>query len=198
MKLFVAGEGEHELGKWVESAENRSSSRRTDGVLAELFRLSHPSAAVLGAIAWRRIVKYRAGKHASNEERNWLGALNQAEESGADVFIWARDTDGDSHRADQLRRASTFAEPSTMQIAGGVADPCLESWMVAIARAHADPDSLTVSKLAKIASENEIDSEEQMVELVKARGQEGNFGSPSLRAWLIRAARVRPRSDENS
>ena len=110
------------------------------------------------------------------------GIYISSKPSGADVFIWARDTDGDSHRADQLRRASTFAEPSTMQIAGGVADPCLESWMVAIARAHADPDSLTVSKLAKIASENEIDSEEQMVELVKARGQEGNFGSPSLRA----------------
>lgn len=196
--LFVGGEGPHELGKWAEEAERRSTSARTDGVLAALFRRARPEfeARVVDGRAWRKVPKFRAGEHAGAEERTLRGLALLAGEAGADALLWLRDTDGDASREEELlsaaRRLKEAAGDDEPAIIGGVARPCLEAWGVALAGRHASPETLSTSAVQRIAREHSLDTEERLVELTSEADLEIT-NAASLRDWVTEARQDHPR-----
>ncbi len=171
MKVYLAGEGEHELGRWAQSVEYREASTRSDGVLFALFRRAGREGSVLAGKRWRDIRKYRAGGHATAEQRALHQLAIDAAEQGADVLLWARDTDGDADRAKQLRdkhaelKASFDAE---LEIIGEPANPCIEAWIVALAGHHPTPESLSVQKLEALTKTHQLDTEQAMVDLINS------------------------------
>lgn len=189
--LFVAGEGEHELGRWARSPEYRHDEARTDGVLAALFARRDSTARVVDGVAWRRIRKFKAGAHRSAEVRNLLGAALQAKESGADVFVWVRDTDGKRERRAEIEKGMALLDEERVKWAGGPAEPCLEGWILDLAEVVKVPDEQHVKVLQSRATEEGLDSEVAMVRAVEAADL-AKVSSPTLKAWLERASSSQP------
>ncbi len=109
-----------------------------------------------------------------------------AEEAGADVLLWARDSDRSSERVrtltathDELKRENA----DSLEIIGGVVEPCLEAWIVGLKGLHKSPEALSVPKLWELAKDNNLASEEAMVELVRSCDLETE-NLPSLTRWL--------------
>lgn len=184
--IFVAGEGAGEIGRWVEPKERRATSQRTNGVLFELYSRKRADGSVIDGKAWSKIPKYRAGGHATADQRTLRQLAVIAEEAGADTLLWARDSDHDSSRAlelcathDDLRAQHA----STLEIIGGVVEPCLEAWIVGLKGIHQSPEALSVPRLEQLAKDNDVDREEAMVAVVReAELRTSNL--PSLKRWL--------------
>ena len=104
LKVFVCGEGVVEIGKWAESIEYRATSKRSDGVLFALY--GKADAMVVDGIAWKNIKKFRSGGHASADQRALRAALLSAIESGAEVFLWVRDSDGIDSKTKELNETN--------------------------------------------------------------------------------------------
>lgn len=184
--LFVAGEGAGEIGRWVEMKERRSTSIRTDGVLFELYARKRSGGVVVDGIAWRLIPKYRAGGHLTEDQKSLKKLVVLAEEAGADVLLWARDSDRDPRRAKTLTATHhelRGEDGRSLEIVGGVAEPCLEAWIVGLKGLHRTPEKLSVPRLEEIAKENNLDGEGQMVELVR-QCELDTKSVPSLERWL--------------
>lgn len=191
MKVYLAGEGEHELGKWAQSVEYGDASTRTDGVLFALFCRAGRDGRVVAGKRWRGIRKYRSGGHASAEQRVLRQLAVEAEEQGADVLLWTRDTDHDAERASQLKSTheeikATFA--GALEIIGEPANPCIEAWIIAIAGHHRTPETLSVPKLAELAATHGVDTDQAMVDLINS-AELDTSGSESLEAFV---AQLRP------
>lgn len=186
MKIYVAGEGRHEVGKWEESPERWSTSERTNGVLYELFIKSGRRGEVIAGKNWRSIRKFKAGENATPEQRTLKGLALDAKEHGAELVLWARDSDGNTHRERELiptQDELRITYSGTLRICGGIAAPAIESWILALAKQHSNPDSLTTSRCEQLAAQHDLAREEQMVELVRERDLDSSR-SPSLQNWL--------------
>ncbi|MGV3620943.1 MAG: hypothetical protein ACO1OB_09000 [Archangium sp.] len=186
MKIYVAGEGRHEVGKWEEEPERWATTDRTDGVLFALFTKSGRVGEVIAGKNWRSIKKFKAGDNATPEQKTLKGLALDAKEHGADVVLWARDSDGQSHRDKELAPAQeelrvTYA--GTLTICGGVVTPAIEAWMIALSKTHPDPESLTTSRCEQLAAQHGFAREDQMVDLVSERELDAS-ASPSLKNWL--------------
>jgi hypothetical protein len=138
-KVFLGGEGKHELGSWALEPQYRSPS--FPGVLeALLLKVRAEGWEVVGARPWRSIRKYQAGQHRSAERRSVLGLILDAKEAGCDVVVFVRDRDGSRAKPNQARvdaiedAIAEAAEQLTAcpDIIGGVAVIRLESWMLAL------------------------------------------------------------------
>ena len=195
MNVYVAGEGPHEIGKWAENPERRGSSKRGDGVLAALFRKVHlDEIQVIDGKKWSLAPKYRAGAHATADQRCLRQLAHLAEEAGAEVFLWSRDLDKIERREDELLTelgALREKYADDLFVVGGVAVRCLEAWIAGLAQLHVRPEELAVSRAAALVAENELDSESRMVSLIRD-GALDVSRTPSLHAWL-ELARAVPR-----
>lgn len=184
--LFVAGEGVCEIGRWAGEPQYRDASGRTDGVLAALFWRAGREGSVIDGKAWKNVRKYRAGGHATAEQRTLRALVNDAVESGADVLLWARDTDHDEERGEQLRTAHlqlTRDHADELEIVGWPAVPAIEAWILAIAGVVPAPEGLSTRKLKELAEEHSLNSERQMVDLIADRPLDTSRAS-SLKQWV--------------
>ena len=89
---------------------------------------------VVDACVWKRIRKYKSGKHARPETRNVLGLALQAEEAGCDALVFVRDQDGDSDRQTDVEEGIRLAMDGAFSpaIVGGVAIQEIEAWVLAL------------------------------------------------------------------
>jgi hypothetical protein len=135
MKIFLAGEGPSELGDWSRLPQYRSSPPRRGVIEALLLRIRPQGWEIVGATCWKDILKFKAGGHASAEERDVLGAALQAVEKGCQVLAFTRDRDGDVQRGKDVERGvakATEHHGSALSVAGGVAVEALESWILSL------------------------------------------------------------------
>lgn len=175
MKVYLAGEGPAELGRWAEEPARREVSKRTDGVLFALFRQSGRAGTVIEGRRWKDIRKFRAGGHASAEQRTLRQLALDAEERGADVLLWVRDTDHDASRRRELKatHVELQREHDGLEIIGEPAHPCLEAWILALAKAHPAPETLSVPALKRLAEEHALKSGAEMVALIERSPLDG-------------------------
>ncbi|MEW5738648.1 MAG: hypothetical protein AB1938_06955 [Myxococcota bacterium] len=187
-RLFLAGEGKHELGRWANEPPWRDAAGEEDGVLATLYRRFDPSAEVVDGVLWRRIVKYQVGEHRGPEARTLLGAAQYAREKDA-VLVWCRDTDHDDERLDDLQRGmKELPEKTSTRWVWCPVIPCLEGWVLDLAGKQKMPDDERVTKLQKLAQEAGLDTLDAMTRVAETAPLE-RLSSPSLKDWLERARR---------
>ncbi|MBL8914100.1 MAG: hypothetical protein JNM17_25575 [Archangium sp.] len=185
MKLFVTGEGPAEIGKWSESPEYRNLSKRTDGVLAELFR-TRREGTVIGGVVWKDVRKYRVGQ-AHGDTRTLQGAALLADEAGAEVLLWARDSDGSTERVNLLEaaHAQLKEERADLEIIGGLPEKAIEAWIIAIAQLLKNPESLSRDAAKTLVRENDLSNDTKMCELIKGAPKPLDTSrSPSLAKWM--------------
>lgn len=183
MRVFLAGEGEAELGRWAEPPQYRHTSSRSNGVLFALFEKAGRKGEIIDARLWRLVPKYRAGGHETADQKTLRKLAVLAEESGADLLLWARDTDHEKDRQRALREThqSLRAEDDALEIIGEPAHPCVEAWVLAIAAAHANPEALSKPRLKALAQEHKVSTSSQMVELIDARPLDASRSSSLAR-----------------
>lgn len=128
-RVFLAGEGRTELGGWTDEPPCRDPAK--PGAIEHLLAKAGAEADVVGAVSWKHIRKFRAGGHASSEERNVRGAALKAREAGAEVLVLCRDSDGDPHREQQIRKGieAAMAYPAHLRVAGGCAVRRINDWV---------------------------------------------------------------------
>ncbi len=197
MKIFLAGEGQGELGRWALEPQYRESSSRSDGVLGTLalrLRREQP-ASIIGAIRWAAIRKYRAGQFRKAEERLVLGCALQALEEGAEALLFSRDSDGDPDRARQIDGAladlAADADFRPLRAAGGVQHPCLEAWVLVLAAAVPNAETLSKAKVLSLAHEHGLQLAPAMAEATERADLDALPASALLlNVWLGRARAV--------
>jgi hypothetical protein len=143
MKVYLAGEGVHELGDWFHHPGHRRGTDKPGLIESLLFKLGLQHE-VVGATLWKSIRKFRPGDHRPAETRNVLGAVLDADEAGAEALIFVRDRDSDLDREaaieQGIQEAPAIAE---IEVAGGVAAQEIEAWILALlhergSESHAD------------------------------------------------------------
>ena len=138
LKVFLGGEGPNDIGQWGDLPQYRDDPPRP-GVLNVLLEKVQPDGwQVVDGRRWKRIRKYRAGKHDNEETQNILGLINTAIDRKCDVLVFCRDRDGDKfqHRVDDIKagieQAADILGDRCPMIVGEVAIERLESWLVAL------------------------------------------------------------------
>lgn len=194
IRVFLAGEGRGELGRWSEPAEYRSTSNRSDGVLAELLRRVRKDGwEIVGSVVWTKVRKYKSGGHRGAEEKNILGAALTAVEHGADVLVFTRDTDDDEERRKQVfsAREALSSDPSLgpEHVVGGVQHPCLEAWILVLHGKHRDAETLSKRKVLELAKTLLVDTEDAMVDVVR-KCSIGELPSGNVADWIADAHRA--------
>ena len=127
MRVYLAGEGLHELGDWFNLPQYRGLPPRLGVIEALLRRTCGESFSVVGAVPWCKIVKYRAGGHRAAETRNVLGAALMAQEAQCDVLVFVRDRDGDVEREQDIEEG--IKQVTGIAVAGSVVREMIESWI---------------------------------------------------------------------
>lgn len=135
-RVFLAGEGRHELGGLANDPPYRSAE--PVGVLQTLLERCADTGTTLeiaGARRWKDIRKYMAGGHASAEARAVMRLHVDAIEHGCAVLAFVRDTDGDTQRAADITLGLAMAQEKfpAVEAIGGVAVQSLDAWGLALA-----------------------------------------------------------------
>lgn len=183
MKAFLAGEGPSEIGRWSVDPRQRDQSPRGDGVLGALFSRLHPQAEIVNGRTWRFGRMYRAGEHRTAEQRRVLGLLLDAKEAGATLLVFSRDSDRKPEREHEIDGALSNAAQLIpgVSAAGGVANPCVEAWMVAM-QGERDCEARSVEALKQFGlSTSEMEELARSADLPTAERC-----SASLSKWLAR------------
>ncbi len=151
--MFLSGEGPDDLGDWYHEPQYRSHPPNIGIIEALLRKTAKAEFTVVDARVWKRIRKFKAGKHAQPETRNVLGLMNEAEEAGCDVLVFVRDQDGYDDRQASIEIGIRQACDGRFApaIVGGVAVQEIESWVLALrgeryAERHADAKAVLVKK----------------------------------------------------
>ncbi|MCC6129316.1 MAG: hypothetical protein IT186_05255 [Acidobacteria bacterium] len=187
-KVFLAGEGRHELGGWFDLPPYRDMDC-SPGILEALLRKVAPEGdwQVGGAVVWTKIRKFQAGQHREAETRNVLGAALEARRTGCGVLAFTRDRDRSRERQRAVESGVAEAE-EILEIVGGMTIESLDAWILAL-RGERDTESLADPK-AKLR-ENGIQTTEEKVEAVQAADVRAILpDARSLRTWLARAREV--------
>lgn len=190
IRVFLAGEGKHELGGWANEAPYRDPTER--GVLAALCgRVAGSAWEVAEARRWKDVHKFRAGDHRSPEERTVLGLGVLAVRAGCDVLVFSRDLDRLVGRREEIERA--LQQLKDVQVVGGVAVRTLDGWCLALSGLSGSED---LPRPKEILEGRECRTTEDRVALVD--GADLARVAPdarSLHQWLARAiAALRPAS----
>ncbi len=112
-KVFLCGEGTHDIGGWASSASWRADDHgRVEPGVAEALMAAHGREGweIVGGEPWKNLRgRFAAGSARRGRHRDTqnvlIGAL-RAEELGADLLVLMRDSDGDPERAKAVRRHS--------------------------------------------------------------------------------------------
>lgn len=166
-----------------------------EGALEALLRKVNPEGwEVEGATRWWALKKYEAGKARQNskraDERHVRALALRAEEQGCDAVVFSRDLGSDEDREAAIEAGISWAqERLALRIAGGVAKPALEGWLLALL-GESRTDELSRGRVAERLEEHGVAGKkaEDYVGLIEqADLAMGERGSNSLRQWLERA-----------
>jgi ferritin-like protein len=134
LRIFLAGEGTNDIGSYAK--ERPYHDARDTGVVGALLqkvvdRVGANAWEIVGGVAWKHLRKMKVG--ARGEGANVAAAAFHARdrEHAADVLVFVRDTDGDLNRRAALE-AGLAKEDFGVVVVGGLADPCLEAWILAL------------------------------------------------------------------
>lgn len=131
--MFLSGEGPDDLGDWYRERQNWHEPRETGIIEALLRAVAGDRFTVVDARIWKRIKKFKSGKHAHPETRNVLGLMLEAEERGCDILVFVRDQDGYEDREADINEGVRLArERFTPGVVGGVAVQEIEAWILAL------------------------------------------------------------------
>jgi hypothetical protein len=133
-RVLLAGEGKTELGEWAKEPPFRVLPGDR-GVLAALIeRVDREAFTLVGGIPWKNIRKYKAGDHASAEERNVLGLVLSARRARCDTVVFSRDQDGSVTRREDLEKGIRRAadDMPDITVIGGAAVENIEGWVLVI------------------------------------------------------------------
>lgn len=166
MKVYLAGEGVHELGDWFHHPGLRRGKDKPGLIESLLFKLGLDHE-VVGATPWKAIRKFRPGDRRPAETRNVLGAVLDADEAGAEALVFVRDRDGDPDREADVERgineSTTFTE---IRVAGGAAAQEIEAWLLALlqesgSELHPDAKEILKQRHHKISRAEKVAVVEQ-------------------------------------
>jgi hypothetical protein len=153
MRVFLSGEGPDDLGDWFNDPQYRSNPPRIGVIEALLRSVSKVDFTVVDARVWKRIRKFKAGKHAQPETRNVLGLMLEAEEARCDALVFVRDQDGYADRQASIEAGILLANDGGYEpaLVGGVAIQEIEAWILALlgernTERHADAKAVLVKK----------------------------------------------------
>ncbi len=192
-KVWLGGEGPSELG---DRDQPQHTWQRGGALEALLRRVRQDGWQVHGATRWRALRKYQAGKARSAtghaDERNTLALALVAKERGCDVVAFSRDLDADEGREAAIEAGIAGAQQSwpVLRIAGGVAKPALEGWLLALL-GESRTDGLSRGRVAERLKEHGVvgkKAEDYVVLIEQADLEKGARGSMSLRQWLERSS----------
>ena len=153
MRVFLSGEGPDDLGGWYDEPQYRSDPPRMGVIEALLRNVSSVDFTIVDARVWKRIRKFKAGKHAQPETRNVLGLMLEAEEARCDVLVFVRDQDGYADRQASIEAGILQANDGGYEpaLVGGVAIQEIEAWILALlgernTERHADAKAVLLKK----------------------------------------------------
>jgi hypothetical protein len=190
LRVFLAGEGRHELGRWYDPAYADASKDAEGAVAALLKRVRSDGWEVAGARAWKDIKHYRAGEHRSPETRTVLGLALLAVEARCSLLAFVRDSDG---------RIGTIADVDAaisdtvlleiapdLRVVGGCADPVLEAWVL-VFDGLTDAESWRKARVLEEAERRGLNSTEAMTRVIDSRESPQAPKDGHLAGWLNRA-----------
>ncbi|MEO5730993.1 MAG: hypothetical protein ABI134_14160 [Byssovorax sp.] len=153
MRVFLSGEGPDDLGDWCNDPQYRSNPPRIGVIEALLRNVSKVDFTIVDARVWKRIRKFKAGKHAQPETRNVLGLMLEAEEARCDALVFVRDQDGYADRQASIETGILLANDGDYEpaLVGGVAIQEIEAWILALlgersTERHADAKAVLVKR----------------------------------------------------
>lgn len=188
MKVFLSGEGPDDLGDWYRDRQNWHKPPEM-GIIEALLRVVDGDRfTVVDARIWKRIKKFKSGKHRRPETRNVLGLMLEAEERGCDLLVFVRDQDGYEDREADINEGVRLAREGnfTPDVVGGVAVQEIEAWILALlgergSEAHADAKQ-------ELAERHRIVSLAEKVAVVEGADiHRVPMDAVSLRDWLNNA-----------
>jgi hypothetical protein len=131
MRVFLGGEGRHEIG-----TRPQPGGRTTPGVVEALLRrVVGDECEIVGACYWKDLRSFSAGAslRGHRDGRNVLRLMERASASGADVLAFVRDLDGERERARVIAHAMADADVAPgLRVIGGCAAPMIEGWVLAM------------------------------------------------------------------
>ncbi|MFZ4734792.1 MAG: hypothetical protein ACOYM9_02545 [Bradymonadia bacterium] len=134
MRVFLAGEGENELGGWAHQRPFRKQPVYPGVIPALLDQVASGSYEIVDAVVWKELTKVAAPRpgqaRVRGDDQNLVRARLKAREAGADVLVVLRDTDGDKDRETKLREVASTQPPSP-KIVLGTPHRKLEAWILA-------------------------------------------------------------------
>ena len=199
-KVFLAGEGPNDLGKWAHHPSFRAKYGK--GVIEGLLsKVRAEGWEVRESVRWKDVIKFRVGGHASAEERAVKGLVLMAKEAGCDIVAFVRDRDGsrkhpNNKREEDIKRGMREVRQTLdncPDIIGGVAIKAIEAWILAI-RGEDQSEKVTNPKerLKEIFEEEGKESCTVSYVEVIDNGSLENLpeDARSLRAWLEKAEKT--------
>ena len=188
MRVLLAGEGKTDLGEWAKEPAYRTEPGE-QGVLTALLERIAKGLTVVDGVVWKAIRKYRAGNHASAEERNVLGLALRALQTRCDALVFSRDRDGYPERERDVEAGIAKARDlsSKLEIVGGVAIENIEAWVLVLCGERGE--ELTGSRTKERLEVLGIATTRQKVDVV-ASAALGNLPPGSLATWVDRARSV--------
>ncbi|MFT3839385.1 MAG: hypothetical protein QM723_20550 [Myxococcaceae bacterium] len=186
IRILLIGEGTNELGRY--GRPNWANAADPDGALAALLnRIRKGGWEVAEVLRWKDIKKYRAGNHASAEERNVRGAAERARFLKCDVLAFLRDQDDDEERARTIEAAIAVESQTALKIAGGMATSCLEAWILVL-NGQADAESLRKTRAQEGAKSLGLHTTEAMTTCIERADLSAVPGAAvTLKLWIQRA-----------
>lgn len=194
VKVWLAGEGPSEIG-------DRDIGGERVGVLEALLRWVEPTGWVVDrASLWKRIRRYEAGRalRGAGDDRSVQRLVQLAFEAGCEVVAFSRDRDSDPDRADAIERgiAAAVAARPEIGVIGGIARPCIEGWILALAGVK-QTDAMSRPRCDRELADRKLLGDEPAVEAFVAIVERADLGAPpegcsSLTDWLARARAVLP------
>ena len=191
VKVFLGGEGKNDIG-----TRSQTPMGEQPGVVEVLLRRLRPHGwHVQGAIEWKAIRKYQAGaakrRADHGDERNVRALVELAYEDACEMLVFVRDVDNEPLRETALRRVLAdldFSDrPYTLAVAGGIAKPTLEAWLLHL-RGVASTDALTRAGAERKLAELGIALKASADYLAIAEACDSlPTGAGSLCEWLDRA-----------
>lgn len=191
-RVFVAGEGPNEIGRWCREAAYRGEYPSDDaGVIGALLgRVATSPYDITEGAPWKRSGTFRAGRR-DGEYKAARRLIQDAADHGCDVAVLVRDADDVPGRAAEIERAAVDAlrDGILPRVAAGVAVERLENWLLAMT-GEARSEQLGRQQVrAKLDAAGVPDKDTHaMVGLASRWALEAlPVDAASLRAWLDRA-----------
>lgn len=147
-RIFLAGEGRHELGGWFQEKTYRDDPPATGVVQALLERVADQGWEITHSLRWKDIRKLRAGGHRGAEKHNVKALFLMAREASCDVVVFVRDRDKNKGRQLSIEAAvgELVGQEGQPDAIGGVVIERIEDWISVLLkkkeRAKVDPKEL--------------------------------------------------------